>query len=103
MILMLFCQSYLISIYVSNHLLAVFIVLKLLCFLIYIPCIVCIYMIFVCAVTQNTATTNLISNDETISHDTLDDIEFEVIEDTAVLERKSLIITCIMLTMMKTN
>ena len=40
-------------------------------------------MMFVCAVTQNTATTNLISNYATIGHDTLDDIEFEVIEDAA--------------------
>ena len=85
---MLFCQSYHISIYVSNHLLAVFIVINLLCFLIYIQCIVCIYMVVVCAVTQNTSTTNLISNDETIGHDTLDDIEFEVIKDAAFLERK---------------
>ena len=60
-------------------------------------------MVVVCAVTQNTSTTNLISNDETIGHDTLDDIEFEVIEDAAFLECKLLIIiTCIMLTMMKT-
>ena len=100
---MWFCQSYLVSINVSNHLLADFIVIKLLLFLTYIPCIVCIYMMFVCAVTQNTATTNLISNDAIIGHNTLDDIEFEVIEDAAFLERKlSIIITCIMLTLMET-
>ena len=60
-------------------------------------------MMFVCAVTQNPVTTNLISNDETIGHNMLDDIEFEVIKDAAFLERKlSIIFTCIMLTLMET-
>ena len=102
MILMSFCQSYHISIYVSNHRLAVCIVIKLLCFLIYIPCIVCIFTLFVCAVAQNIATTNLISNDATIGHDTLNDTEFDIIADAAFSERKLLIITCITLTIILT-